>query len=59
MSGAEVAGFDLEATIDRQDYGLNRQAKLPNGGDALGWGVTLEAHLGSTRSIPSIELAQA
>ena len=50
MSGSQVVGFDLEATIDRRDYGINFQAPLPNGGDAVGWDVTLEVHL---------ELAQA
>jgi polyisoprenoid-binding protein YceI len=45
MSGAEVVGFDLEASIDRRDYGLNWQAELLDGTDVLGWEVTLEAHL--------------
>jgi polyisoprenoid-binding protein YceI len=45
LSGGEVAGFDLETRIDRRDYGLNWQAPLPNGGDALGWDVRIEAHL--------------
>jgi polyisoprenoid-binding protein YceI len=45
MSGAEVVGIDLEARIDRRDYGLDWQAQLPNGRDVLAWDVTLEAHL--------------
>lgn len=45
LGGAEVVGFDLEATIDRREYGLNWQAALPGGGDALAWDVTLEVHL--------------
>lgn len=45
LSGAEVVGLDLEATIDRREYGLNWQAALPSGGDALGWEVTLQVHL--------------
>jgi polyisoprenoid-binding protein YceI len=45
LSGAEVAGFDLEVRIDRREYGLNWQAPLPNGGDALAWDVRIEAHL--------------
>jgi polyisoprenoid-binding protein YceI len=45
LSGAEVVGFDLEATIDRRDYGLNWQAQLPAGGLALAWDVTLQVHL--------------
>lgn len=50
VSGAEVVGFDLEATIDRRDYGLSWQAELPGGGEVLGWQVKLEAHLELTRS---------
>jgi polyisoprenoid-binding protein YceI len=45
ISGAEVVGFDLEATVDRRDYGLNWQAQLPKGGDVVGWDVTLQVHL--------------
>jgi polyisoprenoid-binding protein YceI len=45
ISGAEVVGFDLEAIVDRREYGLNWQAELPKGGDVLGWDVTLEVHL--------------
>jgi polyisoprenoid-binding protein YceI len=50
IQGTEVVGLDLEATIDRRDYGLNWQAPLPAGGNALAWDVTLQVHL---------ELAQA
>ena len=45
LSGSEVVGLDLEAKIDRREYGLNWQAPLPNGGDALAWDVVLEVHL--------------
>jgi polyisoprenoid-binding protein YceI len=45
ISGAEVVGFDLEATIDRREYGLDWQAELPKGGEVLGWDVVLEVHL--------------
>lgn len=45
ISGAEVVGFDLEASIDRREYGLNWQAELPKGGEVLGWDVVLEVHL--------------
>jgi polyisoprenoid-binding protein YceI len=45
ISGAEIVGFDLEAKIDRRDYGLNWQAELPKGGEVLGWDVVLEVHL--------------
>jgi polyisoprenoid-binding protein YceI len=45
IAGGEVVGFDLEATIDRREYGLNWQAALPAGGDALAWDVVLQVHL--------------
>ncbi len=45
ISGAEVIGLDLEAGIDRREYGLNWQAELPSGGDVLAWDVVLEVHL--------------
>jgi polyisoprenoid-binding protein YceI len=45
LSGAEVVGFDLETHIDRREFGLNWQAPLPNGRDALAWDVALEVHL--------------
>lgn len=45
MAGANVVGFDLEATVDRRDYGLDWQAQLPTGGNVLAWDVTLQVHL--------------
>jgi polyisoprenoid-binding protein YceI len=45
ITGADVVGFDLEATIDRRDYGLNWQAQLPKGGEVLAWDVRLQIHL--------------
>lgn len=45
LSGAEVVGFDLEAAIDRREYGLSWQAQLPKGGDVLASNVTLQVHL--------------
>ena len=45
LIGGEVVGFDLETSIDRRDFGLNWQAPLPNGKDALAWDVVIEAHL--------------
>ena len=50
MMGADVVGFDLEAGIDRREYGLNWQAPLPNGNDALAWDVALEVHLELARA---------
>ena len=45
LNGSEVVGFDLQATVDRRDYGINWQAPLPSGGEAVAWDVTLEVHL--------------
>jgi polyisoprenoid-binding protein YceI len=45
IAGTEVVGFDLEARVDRREYGLNWQATLPSGGDVLAWDVVLEVHL--------------
>ncbi|HEY3945168.1 MAG TPA: YceI family protein [Solirubrobacteraceae bacterium] len=45
LGGADVVGFDLEATVDRREYGLSWQAELPKGGEVLGWDVTLQVHL--------------
>jgi polyisoprenoid-binding protein YceI len=45
ISGAEVVGLDLEAAIDRREYGLDWQAELPRGGEVLAWDVVLEVHL--------------
>jgi len=45
MTGSEVVGFELEARIDRRDYGFSWQQPLPSGGEALGWEVSLEVHL--------------
>jgi polyisoprenoid-binding protein YceI len=43
--GDEVVGLDLEARIDRREYGLDWQTKLPSGGDVLAWEVVLQVHL--------------
>jgi polyisoprenoid-binding protein YceI len=45
IRGDDVVGLELEATIDRREYGLNWQAELPKGGDVLGWDVVLEITL--------------
>jgi len=42
-------GLELSATIDRREFGLTWQAPLPDGGDALGWDVTVTAQLEFTR----------
>jgi polyisoprenoid-binding protein YceI len=50
LSGAEVVGVDLHATIDRREFGLDWQAPLPNGKNALDWDVTLEVQLELTKA---------
>ena len=42
---SERIGIDLEAKVDRHDYGLDWQMDLPDGGKALGDEVTLTVHL--------------
>ena len=44
--GGQVRGaLELTATVDRRDWGMDWQAPLPSGGDALGNEVQLSAHL--------------
>ena len=54
--GADVVGFDLEATIDRRDYGLDWQAQLPAGGDVLAWDVTLQIHLELVEGLTTLRI---
>jgi len=43
--GQQRIGFDLETTINRQDYGITWNMELPGGGQALGDDVTITANL--------------
>jgi polyisoprenoid-binding protein YceI len=43
--GGERVAFELQAKVDRREYGLNWQNKLPNGNDSLAWDVTLTVDL--------------
>ena len=43
--GGHRAALDLEAEIDRRDWGMTFQAQLPRGGDVLSWTVQLSIHL--------------
>lgn len=43
--GSLRTAVDVKTVVDRRDYGITWQAALPKGGDALGWDVTIEAHL--------------
>jgi polyisoprenoid-binding protein YceI len=45
MGGRVEVGLQLEATVDRTEYGLSWNAPLPKGGFALGEEVTLQAEL--------------
>jgi polyisoprenoid-binding protein YceI len=43
--GGRRAALDIEAEIDRRDWGMTFQAELPRGGDVLSWSVQLSVHL--------------
>jgi polyisoprenoid-binding protein YceI len=43
--GVNRASLLVETTVDRRDFGIEWQMALPNGGDALGYDVTLEVNL--------------
>ena len=45
LSPENRVGIELSAVVDRRDFGLDWQERLPTGGDTLGWDVTLEAIL--------------
>jgi polyisoprenoid-binding protein YceI len=45
LYGGRRAALELVAEIDRRDWGMAFQAKLPGGGDVLSWIVTLSIHL--------------
>jgi polyisoprenoid-binding protein YceI len=41
----EIAGLELQASIDRREFGFDWQAELPGGGDAVGWDVLINVDL--------------
>lgn len=43
--GSRRMALELQAVIDRRDWGLTWQMPLPNGADVLGWEVELAVHL--------------
>jgi polyisoprenoid-binding protein YceI len=43
--GQQRIGFDVETTVNRQDYGLAWNMELPGGGQALGDDVIITANL--------------
>jgi polyisoprenoid-binding protein YceI len=44
-SFGEIAGLQLQATIDRREFGFEWQMALPGGGEAVGWNVELNIDL--------------
>jgi polyisoprenoid-binding protein YceI len=50
--GGQLRGaLELTATVDRREWGMDWQAPLPAGGDALGYEVQLTAHLELTEGV--------
>jgi polyisoprenoid-binding protein YceI len=45
IAGNDKIGVELEATVDRREYGLEWNAELPQGGEALGNDVRLDVSL--------------
>ncbi len=45
LHGSLRTAIELHATVDRRDWGMDWQAALPGGGDALGYEVRLSAHI--------------
>lgn len=45
IAGAERIGFSLETAVDRREFGLDWNADLPSGGQALEYEVTISVEL--------------
>jgi polyisoprenoid-binding protein YceI len=45
LDGQPRVGLSLATAVDRRDFGLDWQAELPSGGDALDWQVEIEVEL--------------
>ncbi len=45
LDGKERVGFSVEAALDRRDFGLNWNADLPSGGQALEYEVAINVEL--------------
>jgi polyisoprenoid-binding protein YceI len=45
LDGRPRVGLSLATTVDRRDFGLDWQAELPSGGDALDWQVEIAVEL--------------
>jgi polyisoprenoid-binding protein YceI len=44
-SFGEIAGLELQTSIDRREYGFEWQAQLPGGANAVGWDVVIDIDL--------------
>lgn len=45
LDGQPHIGLSLETAVDRRDFGLDWQAELPSGGEALDWDVQISVEL--------------
>ncbi|HWB70319.1 MAG TPA: YceI family protein [Solirubrobacterales bacterium] len=45
LDGKPHIGLSLAASVDRRDFGLDWQAELPSGGEALDWQVEISVEL--------------
>jgi polyisoprenoid-binding protein YceI len=45
LAGKQRVGLSFESTVDRRDFGLDWQAELPSGGEALDYAVTISVEL--------------
>jgi polyisoprenoid-binding protein YceI len=45
LDGRPHIGLSLETAVDRRDFGLDWQAELPSGGEALDWQVQISVEL--------------
>jgi polyisoprenoid-binding protein YceI len=45
LDGKARVGLSLSTAVDRRDFGLDWQAELPSGGDALDWQVEIAVEL--------------
>jgi polyisoprenoid-binding protein YceI len=43
--GNHRAGLEFATTLDRRSWGLDWQAELPGGGEAVGWDVEITVHI--------------
>jgi polyisoprenoid-binding protein YceI len=45
LRGGDRVAFEIETVVDRRDFGLNWQAPLPDGSEALAYDVTITVDL--------------